>query len=206
MYALYFARPDRFTDPFEGRLSLGNALRHSKSEEIFHNLYRIARPENWQQVHETMRKVVFISCWHRNTRESFQMWQAYTDSPASVVITSSVKALRRFVPDSIMKYAVKYAPLDIPRTEFSHTSLFFYKPSRYGVEREYRLLRPPSADESFEFENPADFFRRIPVKPKKIIHRVITHPDATKEPKVYIEQILRRYLPCRKREDSALEI
>jgi len=203
---LYFARPDRFTDPFEGRLSPGNAQRESKSEEIFRSLYKIAKPENWQQVHETMRKVVFISCWHRNTRESFEMWRAYTNTSNSVVITTSAKALRQFLPDNIMKFAVKYAPLDFPRTEFSHTSPFFYKPSRYRIEREYRLLRPPGENESFELENPADFFRRTPIKCKKIIHRVITHPNAAKETKVHVEQILSQYLPCRKREDSELEI
>jgi hypothetical protein len=66
-----------------------------------------------------------------------------------------------------MKYAVKYTPLDFLRTEFSHTSLLFYKPSCYRIEREYRLLRPPGEDESFELENPADFVRRIPIKTEK---------------------------------------
>lgn len=192
---LYFARADRFVDDsFEGRLSPGNAKKASKSEEIFRRLYKISTPENPENCQETFRHVVFISCWHRNTRESFEMWQAYTDSPNSVVITSSTKALRRFLPESIMKYGVKYAPLDFPRTEFSHTSLFFYKPSRYSIEREYRLLHYPGEDESFEFENPADFCRRLPIKTKKIVHRVITHPRATTETKLHVEQILQEYL------------
>ena len=134
------------------------------------------------------------------------MWRAYTKTPNSVVITTSGKALRRFVPDQIMKYAVKYAPLDIPRTEFSHTSLFFYKPSRYKIEREYRLLRVPGEDESFYIEDPANLYRRLPIKAKKIVHRVITHPHATQQTKRRVDQLLLDYLPCRRRQDSALEI
>jgi hypothetical protein len=203
---LYFARSDQFEDPFEGRESPGNASKLSKSDEIFRSLYKIQKPETWKDSQETIRRVVFISCWHRNTRESWEMWRAYTKTPNSVVITTSGKALRRFVPDQIMKYAVKYAPLDIPRTEFSHTSLFFYKPSRYKIEREYRLLRVPGEDESFYIEDPANLYRRLPIKAKKIVHRVITHPHATQQTKRRVDQLLLDYLPCRRRQDSALEI
>jgi hypothetical protein len=200
---LYFARADQFHDPFEGRESPGNAEKLSKSEEIFRNLYKIQTPENWKDSQETLRQVVFISCWHRNTRESWEMWRAYAKTPNSVVIVTSAKALRLFVPEKIMKYGVKYAPLDFPRTEFTHTSLFFYKPSRYGIEHEYRMLRVPEEDESI---NLADVCRRIPIKASKIVHRVITHPHATRETKQRVDQLLRDYLACRRREDSALEI
>jgi hypothetical protein len=202
---LYFSRPDKFKDPFEGRFSPGNSQRRSKSEEIFRQLYKIDDRNNrdYPEIHRT---VVFISCWHRNTRESFEMWRAYTSSPESVVITTSAKALRRFLPEKIMKYAVKYAALDFPRTEFTHNALFYYKPSGYGIEREYRLLRSPDEDEVFYADNPQDWFRRVPIKTKKIVHRVITHPYATPATKLRVEELLRRFLPSRCRDDSALEM
>jgi hypothetical protein len=134
------------------------------------------------------------------------MWQAYTKTPNSVVIATSAKALRLFVPDNITKSAVKYASLDFPRTEFSHLSLFFYKPSRYKIEREYRLLRAPGEDESFYIDDPANFYRRVPIKTNKIVRRVITHPNATRTTKQRVDELLREYLPCRRREDSALEL
>jgi hypothetical protein len=200
---LYFARCDQFEDPFEGRESPGNVEGLSKSEEIFRNLYKIQTPENWKDAQEIVRQVMFISCWHRNTRESWEMWQAYTKTPNSVVITTSAKALRLFLPEKIMKYAVKYAPLDSPRTEFTHTSLFFYKPPRYKIEREFRLLRVPQEDETIDF---TDVCRRIPIKLTKIVHRVITHPCATQVAKRRVDELLRDYLPGRRRQDSALEI
>jgi hypothetical protein len=202
---LYFSRPDKFTDPFEGRFSPGNADKISKSDETFRSLYKIddSKTRGYSELH---LKLVFISCWHRNTRESFEMWRAYTSSSDSVVIATSAKALRRFLPQEIMKYAVKYAPLDFPRTEFSHNALFYYKPSPYSIEREYRLLRSPGENEAFYPDNPEDWFRRVPIRTKKIVHRVITHPYATRETKAKVEELLKRYLPCRRRENSALEI
>ena len=82
---LYFARPDTFTDPFEGRFSDGNQSQVSKSDEIFRRLYRLNYNENESaSYHEIHRKVVFISCWHRNTKESWDMWKAYTDRKSVV--------------------------------------------------------------------------------------------------------------------------
>ena len=202
---LYFSRPDKFTDPFEGRFSPGNADKLSKSDEIFRELYKIddSNTRNYAELH---RKLVFISCWHRNARDKFVMWQAYTHSSESVVITTSAKALHRFLPEKIMKYAVKYAPLDFPRTEFSHNALFYYKPSPYVIEHEYRLLRSPDENEEFYPDKPEDWFRRVPIKTKKIIHRVITHPCASQETKLKVDRLLQEILPCRRREDSALQL
>lgn len=199
----YFARADQFDDPFEGRDSPGNAEGLSKSEKAFRDLYKIQTPENWKDQQEIARQVMFISCWHRNTRESWQMWRAYTKTPNSVVIATSAKALRLFVPKKIMKYAVKYSALHFLRTEFTHTSLFFYKPSGHKIEREYRMLWAPDEHESFD---PTVVCRRLPIKLSRIVRRVITHPCATRETKRRVDQLLRDYLPCRKREDSALEI
>jgi hypothetical protein len=201
--ALYMARPDSFKDPFEGRLSTGNATQISSSEKAFRALYKIAPTDDANSV-ETMRNVVFISCWHRNRRESWPMWHAYTSSPESVVVVTSANALRRFLPDRIMKFGVKYSSLDAPRTMFSHTSLFYYKPPEYSFESEYRLLRSPDEDEAFYSDNPTDRFRLLPIKLKKIVRRVITHPRASRDTKEKVEQLLRDYLPSCLREDSAL--
>lgn len=134
------------------------------------------------------------------------MWNAYTKSTDSVVITTSVRAMRLFLPQNFMKYAVKYAPLDFPRTEFSHNSLFFYKPEEYRFEREFRILRSPGEDEVFYPDTDEDQFRRVAITLKKIVHRVITHPVATFATKERVERLMREYLPARRRENSALEV
>lgn len=58
---LYFARPDRFQDPFEGRFSPGNQQGQSESDKIFRSLYKIDQGSQ-AKYHDLHRTVVFISC------------------------------------------------------------------------------------------------------------------------------------------------
>ncbi len=203
--ALYFSRPDKFKDPFEGRLSPASAHTMSPSDAAFYAAYRIKRPsDEAKATHEIMRHCVFISCWHRAKKESREMWEAYTSGPESVVITSSAKALDRFLKGNIVKSPLKYHDDDFARTEFDHTALFFYKPRRYIFEQEFRMLRKPDKHESFSYDDPADFGRHVPIVVKKIVHRVITHPMASEAFKTKIDACLRQYLKGVRREDSNL--
>ncbi|MEQ1858469.1 MAG: hypothetical protein ABMA13_00880 [Chthoniobacteraceae bacterium] len=198
---LYFARSDQFNDPFEGLSTPGNDERESRSDEMFHSLYRIS-DTNRKDYEKFHRNVVFISCWHRNRAESSRMWCAYTKSASSVVITTSVKALTAYLPTRLMKSAVKYAPLDSPRTSFGNNTLFFYKPTAYAFEREFRLLRSPEKEEVFYIEDSKDRFRRIPIPLKRIVHQVFTHPEADADTKAAVDDLLRQFLPKRRRQDS----
>jgi hypothetical protein len=203
--ALYFARCDTFTDPFEGRLSPGNRTAESKSDRAWREAYGWARDAlKSASYHDIHRCCVFISCWHRARKENAQMWKEYTERAESVVIATSVHALTRFMPEKIMKSAVKYHDEDFPRTEFSHNSLFFYKPKSYAFECEFRLLRILGENESVLENNPSDRGRIVPIRLKRVVHRIITHPRASSAFKKQIEILLREHLPGKRREDSAL--
>jgi hypothetical protein len=143
--ALYFSRPDKFKDPFEGRFSPGNSTKMSIPDAEFHAAYPIAPVgKKLEAAQEIMRQCVFVSCWHRNTTESREMWEAYTSGADSVAINTSAKALYTFVPKWITKSPVKYHSDTFPRTALDHTTLFFYKPTGYRFEREFRMqLLPP---------------------------------------------------------------
>lgn len=204
---LYFSRPDRFDDPFEGRFTEGNENGPSESERIFRQLYRFQEDHKASSsYHDTHRMVVFISCWHRHTHDTLKMWEAYTKSTDSVVVSTTVSALRAHLPKSIMQYGVTYKPLEQPRTEFSHNSLFFYKPSEYSFEREYRLLRPPEENESFTPDQESDSFRRIPIPLDKIIHRVFIHPRASIHTQRRTHSLLRQYCPSKSAALSKIKI
>jgi hypothetical protein len=196
--ALYFSRPDRFKDPFEGRFTKGNEIRPSESDFAFRHLYRFQEDQRAAlDYHETHRMVVFISCWHRNTHDTLTMWDAYTESSDSVVVSTTVGALRAHLPPTIMQHGVTYKPINEPRTEFSHNSLFFYKPSEYSFEREYRLLRSPAENESFAPSQEADTFRLIPIPVRKVIHRIVIHPAASIRTQRNTHLLLRDYCPSR---------
>ncbi len=202
--ALYFSRPDKFIDPFEGRLSQANATTMSASDAAFYAAYRMNPAEEAKEGLEVMRHVVFISCWHRATKESREMWDAYTTEQDIVVITSSGKALRQFVQGQVVKSPVKYHDDDFPRTRFGHTTLFFYKPRRYSFEREFRMLLTLGEHESIRHDNPADFGRHVRIPLKRIIHRVITHPRASAECKTRVDGLLHHHLKGISRKNSSL--
>lgn len=200
--ALYFSRPDQFEDPFEGRFSPGNSTKMSASDAAFYAAYKIQPfTKELEASQEIMRQVVFISCWHRAKTESREMWQAYTSCPDSIVVTTSAKALYRFVRGKIVKSPVKYHNDAFPRTEFGHTTLFFYKPSGYRFEQEFRMLLTPGEDEAVRQD---ELGRQVTVSVKKIIHRVITHPKASIELKMKVDKLMGQYLKRIRREDSRL--
>jgi len=200
--ALYFSRPDKFKDPFEGRFSPGNSTKMSASDAAFHAAYGIAPVgKELEASQEIMRQCVFISCWQRNKAESREMWEAYTSGSESVAISTSAKALYTFIPTQIVKSPVKYHADDFPRTEFSHTAIFFYKPKSYSFEREFRMLLTPGEQESISLD---EVGRRVPMNLKKIVRRVVTHPKASKEFKLKVDAVMKQYLKHLRREDSTL--
>ena len=200
--ALWFARADQFLDELEGRLSPGNEVRQSESDAAFHALYKIQRDDRTARVsREAMRHRVFILCWSRGGKESGMMWRVDGRPPDSVAITTSVKAIRTFLPSTVQMSLTKYHPLDFPRTEFGGTSLFFYKPVSFSYENELRLLLPSRMEETIA---PDEKGRLVQVPLKKIVHRVITSPRASAGFKAEVDSLLRQYLRGIRRENSAL--
>ncbi len=203
--AIYFARQDRLKDPFEGRFSEGNSNEFSASDKALNDAYKFNRTlAEAKAHHEGHRCCVFISCWHRNSCENREMWDAYTENAESVVVTTSANALERFISDIIMKSPVKSHHRDFQRTEFDWNALSFYKHSNYGFEREFRMLRTLQENESVSLEDSVDYGRNVQVRLRKIIHRVITHPKADEKYKLKIDTLLATYLKGIKRQDSFL--
>jgi len=211
--ALFFTRQDLFTrdptigDVFEGVFSKGNAAGWSDSDQAFYDAYPVEQsPDKLKEALEIHRQCTFVSCWHRNTKESREMWNAYTGGPESLVVTTSAKALERFVRDhDIMKSPVRYHGEAFRRSlVFGWSGISFYKPSRFAFEREFRMVRPLRNGESVIPDNKADYGRFVPIRPRKIIHRVITHPRATDTFKKEVDALMSRFLKARKREDSTL--
>jgi len=62
-----------------------------------------------------------------------------------VVVTTSAKALYLFVPDNITKSPVKYHAASFARTEFTHTSLFFYNLRATVLNGSFAFCLPPES-------------------------------------------------------------
>lgn len=201
---IYFARGDQFQDSFEGRFSPGNEFGNSLSDQALQSRYPKIQVKGNEDAVELHRKCCFVSCWHRNTKEERAMWNQYTKSSESVVITTSVKSLDQFLPNSITKSPVKYHEEQSPRTQFDWNALFFYKPSTYAYEQEFRMLLNRDPQDSSSIDDPDDRARRVPISLRKIIHRVISHPNALSIFKSKVDLLLKEYLRTVGREDSSL--
>lgn len=73
--ALYFARADRFEDPFEGIFPTNG------SKDPIHHMTK--------QFYQLNRKWVCINCWHLNEFESAAMWSLYTNKNQGIAIQTT---------------------------------------------------------------------------------------------------------------------
>lgn len=94
---LYFARLDRFEDPYEGEFPDGNLAAASRRGMVMDlPLPRLlgAKRQRWllRQRAERTRKSLFANCWHANEHESAAMWDRYRDQ--GVALRSSFARLR----------------------------------------------------------------------------------------------------------------
>lgn len=203
--SLYFCRCDKFAEPLEGRLSKRGIHGTSRSDRAFASAYPIDQDyDDEVSAQEVARGCVFVNCWHMNARESDRMWREYTTTTDSVVITSSFKALQRVIPqEGVMLSAVTYIPEDVPRTEFDHSSIFFYKDVSFRHERELRLLHPlRDGDEVVvDLENDG---RSISVNLRLLVHRVILNKRISASARQRVVELVRRH--CRRAiiQESAL--
>jgi hypothetical protein len=193
--SLYFRRCDKFPDPLEGRLSKRGVDGTSASDRAFAAAYPIAEDyDSRVAAQEITRGCMFVNCWHMDTRESDRMWREYTTNSDSVVITSSVKALQRVIPQEVMMSSVTYVPEDFPRTEFDLPSIFFYKDVSFNYERELRLLRPLLLDGEKVFrDREEDFGRFIPVNLRLFVHRVILNMAISDTARQHVTELVRQF-------------
>ena len=125
------------------------------------------------------------------------MWREYAPNSESIVITSSVKALQRTIPQGeVMISAVHYVAEDVPRTEFDHSSICFYKDNSFDYERELRLLQPLHGGDNVSVDREEDFGRSIPVNLRLLIHRVILNKRISSSARQSVTDLVRQY--CRR--------
>lgn len=195
---LYFTRADKFDDLLEGTLSRKEVHGTSKSDLAYATVLN-GRKLDYEQLSEyrdRAKQCTFINCWHINTKEEQRMWDSYTKSPDSLVVITSAARLAAAIKTPVFGAGVKYVSEDTPRTEFDERSLFYYKDVQYEFEREFRLLVDlMMIGGSVRHDDPADFYRRVPVDIGTLIHGLNPHPRAPQDTKDQIRNLLVSYLP-----------
>jgi hypothetical protein len=203
---IYFARGDRFEDPWESRFTGGQRGFSESDKRVFEGFGLSMTFEDAVATHENHRKCIFVSCWHRARRESARMWHEYAKTQESVAVMTTVRTLEKFLPKNILKCAVKYHDDGFARsTVFGYNALAFCKPVSLVWENEFRMVRGlVEGDSVSHVDADKDFGRLVPIKLKRDIDRVITHPLASPDFKNHVDELLKATVPGRWRENSFL--
>jgi hypothetical protein len=152
--SLYFARADRFGDPFEGSLSPINV----KLREQIPPADKIS-----SQTYREMRRWMYINCWHESDFESAAMWNQYARERGAIAIETTAKRLRELLPEDVLLSRIAYHDYDA--LAIPEGNLFFpflHKRKSFEHEHEVRAIRwkvPPSPNEAalnFAAENPEE--------------------------------------------------
>src|SRR5688572_6426488 len=106
--ALFFARPDKLGDPFEGSFGRANLdATFLTGEEEFTDpdteglsdadamaVRERKRAYIRRFIYEYTQKTAYINCWHMNNHESAAMWNIYSRIGEGIAVQSTYKRLR----------------------------------------------------------------------------------------------------------------
>jgi len=138
--SLYFARSDRFDDPYEGATSHANFdLREIVYQETItpEMLTLMSRLTKWT------REWTYVSCWHLNEHESWAMWKLYGSLEGAIAIQSTYSKLLECLKDNahvnvgIVKY-IDYESEWLPEGNLYWP--FLHKRKYFEHEKEIRAI------------------------------------------------------------------
>ena len=190
---LYMSQLPSFEDKFEGKTPtlVVESMTEAKTEDeravITSNIERLRR------FAEAFYPHYYVSCWHLNDVESAAMWGAYTKSPDSVAIRTTIEALRGELPSYVDTGLVRYIDYDLQG--FAKLNMFEWvmnKRRHYAEEREVRAVATAlileelggrEMDEHmFEVDGRPGVKVFAPhIDPVRLIDAIYLHPRATPE-------------------------
>jgi hypothetical protein len=150
---IFFARPDRFTDPWEGTWGGRDLLRF---REDHGHLSLDDLEKEWKTIHDrrkTARARIGVSCWHESPHESAALWELYLPRGLGVAIKSTTTHLLDGMQGSQRAVeAVELTYEDYRGLELGSDvkKLLSFKRSEFQHEREIRFLLDFNPDEIYE--------------------------------------------------------
>ena len=152
--SLFFARVDKFDDPFEGfkpplmTYTYELAVNHAENTEKAGLESAIKAMENW-------RKYIMCNCWHQNEEESMAMWEKYQMRNSGIAIKTTMENLKKSLSNELDVFIgqVKYSSSETYEIKyvFDYVSEnlsdekpiyfpYFYKRKAFEYEHEVRLI------------------------------------------------------------------
>ena len=148
--SLWFSRPDKFDDPFEG--SRPNYYVNERNTVVVEQ-YRAQYPdmpvEELKQIVEATfnrdlsirNQYFYINCWHMNDCESEAMWRLYGERNGAIAIQSTYRRLFNCLPPECKVGKVFYRANDPNEATDEQTkNIFLLKRKAFDHEREVRAI------------------------------------------------------------------
>jgi len=205
--SLYFARADKFEDPFEGSypkediLAVEDYLNSLKdATEKKKKLYR----ELWCDSNDLFKKSAFLNCWHLNNHESAAMWKLYLKSNEGIAIQSTYHSLKNaFVSEEkIYLGEVKYIDYETEWLGFPRDGLkpLIHKRKSFDHEKEVRAVvvrnffeNLDKINSNMEEEVNITHGFHIPINLDVLIEKIYVAPNAETWFFDIVKSIIRRY-------------
>ena len=136
--ALFFARPDKLGDPFEGSLSQLNV-------DLSPSINGIP-PEEATLLHshmEDQRRLSLVNCWHQSEQESDAMWKLYSGDKEGIAIKTDFQSLKMSLVGKETVYIGKVKYVDYNTTfipENDPLAPLMHKRKSFEHEREVRAI------------------------------------------------------------------
>jgi hypothetical protein len=141
---LYFTRPDRFGDPFEGSWPKQVVDRRVTWIAGVHERFR-PNNDNLAAMNQLYIKHHAVNCWHMNEHESEAMWKLYVMGNEGVAVQSTYKRLRESFTGTELVHLGIVRYLDYETEEFKANSIltpFMHKRKSFEHEKEVRAVIP----------------------------------------------------------------
>lgn len=193
--SLFFARVDKFEDPFEG-FTPPSVTEHFERE--------IKNAAILEKIQENLHKYTFCSCWHHAPNESMAMWEKYHMHNSGIVIKTTfdnfidcfvavdedvfmgnieyINPYEYSVPQNIKEMSMLYTWYFHKRKPFKHEEEFRAIVTNYpGTLRNYidkhgNLIHLNTTKDDIEFPEIHKDGIQIKINVSKLIDEVITSP------------------------------
>jgi len=190
--SLYFSRPDKLSDPFEGVLpdkNLKNMIsRNKKKLETFFpdkDFSEVNSSEFVSGVFKDIRSKTAVNCWHINNYESDAMWKIYSENSKGISIQSTYNRLKECFSDINERHIfigeVEYINFD--KDEIKENNFLYpliYKRKSFVHERELRAVVEDFSTWEKDINKIDDNGISIPIKLDILIEKIILSPTTPK--------------------------
>lgn len=141
--ALFFARADKLSDPFEGSYSPVNVALRPTIYAEYADSTAVERRSTAMATLRNLRRFFLLNCWHQNDHESEAMWKLYSGERDGIAVRCTFQSLKQSLTSEESIYVGRVSYVDYKSTfipERNAMSAYFHKRKSFEHENEVRAI------------------------------------------------------------------